>query len=201
MSASGKYLARITNPKTGKVRPYDRRQLWAREERELRGWDGLSGGEQRARDKFARLIADGTPKADALKAALGIDRGHLVEVETLEQFECYWAPDLIDTIADRWTGSAYFRTFASAAIRGAQNKAAAHADRFVQTLVDICNKPKASDSAKARAALGGLGIVGLVAGSKLEQEVAGEKQNLRKQGLRLLKKPKQATGTDGATAE
>lgn len=202
MSLPGKFLARVGKAKT----LFDRRRLWASEPREFVGWDELSKGERRARHAFANLIT-GTPTRPALdpieavREALGLTAGHIPEYETIESFEDYWTHARLVEISNRWRQSPYFRAYSQEQVKAAHTQLGAAAGLFADTLVKTCLNEKASTNARVRAAQVGLAAIGIVAGSKIEDEVAGKGDALKKQGrLLLLKKPEPATGTDGGGA-
>jgi hypothetical protein len=195
VSTAGKFLA-LVGPKK---KPQDRRRLWAREDREYKGWENLSRGERKRRDKFARLIANGADPVEAIRATLELKFGHIPEVETPESFEETWATDVLAEIANRWMRSPYFRRFTQEAIRAGQSNLAASSGLLTKTIIDIATDEKASKAVRVKAAAVGLSLVGLVPGSKIEEEVGDKKKALvdKVRGvLRVVPK----TGTDGVPA-
>lgn len=194
-SGAGKFLRYLGAKKTAQ----DRRRLWAREDREFRDWERLSKGERKSRDRFARLIARGFDPVLAIRDALQLAAGFIPAYETLEAFEDFWSTDQLADIANRWLRSAYFRRFSKAEIHAAQVSMAAAAPTLAKTIVDIATDETAPKAARVKAATVGLSLVGLIAGSKVEEEVGDKKKSLGdkvRKTLRLVPK----TGTDGAPA-
>ncbi len=194
MSATSEKYLRFLGPKRT---AQDRRRLWAREDREYKGWDGLSKGERRSRDRFARLTANGADPAEAVRDALGLKHGHIPQFETESDFTEFWTPDQLSEIANRWLRSPYFRRFSKSEIHAAQHSLAAAANVFAATLVDVATDEKAPKAARVKAAATGLALVGLVAGSKIEEDASDKKKSLQQKTRLTLLKKAPATGTDG----
>lgn len=212
MSLPEKYLARIGAKKT----PFDRRRLWSREDRELVLWErpdgdtetpSLSKGERNARWRFADLVTGSPPRPavdpiTAIRDALDLTCGHIAEYETREQFDDFWTQSRLTEIANRWRQSPFFRNLALAQVQAAHTRLGAAADCAANLLVSVCQDEKASKAVRVKAAQVVLGAIGIVAGSKIEDQAEGKQKQLRDKGRNVLgnviqlKQP--STGTDGA---
>lgn len=210
MSLPEKYLGHRGLKRTA----FDRRRLWAAETRELSNWapnpqakpgeqdDHLSRGERAARARFADLIIGGPnrPPVDAVTAlrdALELNCGPILALETREEFDAYWSHDRLVEIANRWRESRHFTKYSKGQVAAAHRKLGAAADIGAAVLVEIATNPKASAAARVKAAGTILASVGIIAGSKLEDEEIGQRKNLKAQAAKLFVMPK-ATGTEGA---
>lgn len=170
----------------------DRRRLWASEDREFIPWNSLSGGEQKRRLRFARLITGQRAPIQAIRAALDLDEGPIPGFETQEEFDDYWTTDRLANIANQWLRSPYFLGYAKTQVRAAHNRIGAAAQVAADTLVEICTSPDASPAVRVKASQVILGGVGIVAGSEIAEDVGNEKESLRKAAratLTLVPKP------------
>lgn len=181
--AKRRYLSFLGGQRT----PCDRRKLWAREDREFRGWTGLSRGERKVRNHFARLVANQVAPLDALQISLGTVLGPIPGFETREQFDAYWTMDYLDQVVQRWLRSPYFKSFAREQVKAAHNGMAAAAPKIQQALVSIALDEDAPKVARVSASKVLLQMVGIIAGTRVEEDVSDRKEELKKLGRQALK--------------
>lgn len=196
MSLPEKYLVRLGRRK----RPHDRRRTWASDARELVEWvknpqrpedPHLSKGERHARLRFADLLTGSPtrPPVDPLTAirdALDLNCGNIPEFENRESFDAYWSHDRLVEISNRWRESRFFRNLARAQVQAAHATLGAAASVAANTLVETCLNEKASTNARVKAAQTILGTVGIIAGSKIEDQAQGKQKALREKGRAVL---------------
>lgn len=176
----------------------DYRLWWTLESREKLAWDDLTRGERRMRDRFARLISRGASPLAAISDVLGIADGPIPELQTLEDFLAHWTPDHLTVVANRWLQSPYFRNFSRAEVAAAHTALGAAAKIFASTLIEIAADPTARAADRVAAASKGLGMLGVVAGSKIEDQAADKKTALQKRAAEALLRPNFGAGKDAS---
>lgn len=141
----------------------DLRPWWAHEDREIS--DVISRGEKRARRCFWRRIT-ATKKPDpiaALRLALGLHYGPLLDLQTQEAFDAYWTDALLREVAERWAVSRRTARCASASVIQARHHLEADAVMYARTLREIAMDPSQPAAARVRASVEGLAIAGVSA--------------------------------------
>ena len=158
----------------------DDRQRWAHPSRDRVSWGELTRGERSRRVKFARLVSLGVQADVAIRDVLDLALGPVPGLQTQEEFDAMWAPDQVVEIASRWLRAGHFRTYAKDETDVARAKLASWAGRFAETLKEIADDPKATPTARVKAAQIGLGLAGICAGDKPLADLMSLKEKLRR---------------------
>ncbi len=139
----------------------DRRAFWAREEREIVGYQGLRRGEISARRTFWRLLRRGVDPVAALREALGLNVGPIPELHTLEQFDEIWTDREVRTIAARWAASARTQRCAAPPVTGAISMLEDTAPEMAAVLITTARNPAVKDADRRQAARDALILAGV----------------------------------------
>lgn len=164
----------------------DRRRLWAHEDREYVGWEGLSRGERKARNRFAARVSGGADAVEVLKDVLGLGLGPIPAYEDEDSFLSYWSLELLEEIAARWQASSYFRSYARIALERAHNTLAAAAPKFAEALIETANDETAPKMHRLKASQIALSLAGLSPGKPPQPDIKSVKSELKRRAKRSI---------------
>lgn len=138
----------------------DRRAFWAREEREVVGYQGLRRGEISARRAYWRLLRRGVDPVAALREALGLLAGPIPELHSQEQFDAIWTDRQVRVIAATWAASPLTMRCAAPPVTSAISMLEDTAAEAAATLIQTHRRTDVKDSDRRQAARDHLLLVG-----------------------------------------